>query len=106
MRAKAVLAPGLRIKFINESDKKDNEEWYYEDGLTAYLTSELQGEATVPEEPFVGHFKGSNEEVDWAVAWLVEEGEIVGDPPVSWRNVFVVDLEAKHRSVDSPRIAE
>src|SRR5438874_565368 len=83
MRAKAVLAPGLRIKFINESDKKDNEEWYYEDGLTAYLTSELQGEATVPEEPFVGHFKGSNEEVDWAVAWLVEEGEIVGESYVN-----------------------
>jgi topoisomerase-4 subunit B len=83
MRAKAVLAPGLRIKFINENDKADNEEWYYEDGLTAYLTSELQGEATVPEQPFVGHFKGSNEEVDWAVAWLVEEGEIVGESYVN-----------------------
>ena len=83
MRAKAVLAPGLRIKFVNENDKADNEEWYYEDGLTAYLTSELQGEATVPETPFVGHFKGSNEEVDWAVAWLADEGEIVGESYVN-----------------------
>src|SRR6202011_2992119 len=74
MRAKAVLSPGLRIKFINESDKAENEEWYYEDGLIAYLTSELQGEPTVPDPPFVGHFKGSNEEVDWAVVWLTEEG--------------------------------
>src|SRR5207253_1486811 len=83
MRAKAVLAPGLRIKFINESDKKDNEEWYYEDGLTAYLTSELQEQATVPEQPFVGHFKGSNEEVDWAVAWLVEAGDVVAESYVN-----------------------
>jgi topoisomerase IV subunit B len=74
MRAKAVLSPGLRIKFVSETDKTDNEEWYYEDGLIAYLTSELQGEPTVPDPPFVGHFKGSNEEVDWAVVWLTEEG--------------------------------
>ncbi len=77
MRAKAVLAPGLRIKFINEGDKKENEEWYYEDGLTAYLTSELQGQSVVPDPPFVGHFKGSNEEADWAVVWLNEEGDLV-----------------------------
>src|SRR5207248_11048536 len=83
MRAKAVLAPGLRIKFINESDKSENEEWYYEDGLTAYLTSELQGEPTVPEAPFIGHFKGSNEEADWAVVWLPEEGEVVAESYVN-----------------------
>src|SRR5438067_3475892 len=83
MAAIAVLAPGLRLKFINESDKKDNEEWYYEDGLTAYLTSELQGEPTVPEAPFIGHFKGSNEEADWAVVWLPEEGEVVAESYVN-----------------------
>jgi len=43
MRAKAVLAPGLRLRFIDENDKSQNEEWYYEDGLTAYLTSEVAG---------------------------------------------------------------
>src|SRR5215210_1696610 len=41
MRAKAVLSPGLRMKFISEADKADNEEWYYEDGLRDYLLSEL-----------------------------------------------------------------
>jgi topoisomerase-4 subunit B len=83
MRAKAVLAPGLRIRFINESDKSENEEWYYEDGLIAYLTSELQGEPTVPDPPFVGHFKGSNEEADWAVVWLTEEGDVVTESYVN-----------------------
>src|SRR6266705_2655823 len=39
MRAKAVLAPGLRLRFINENDASDNEEWFYENGLPAYLMS-------------------------------------------------------------------
>src|SRR5258707_6591665 len=73
MRAKAVLAPGLRLRFINENDATDNEEWYYENGLPAYLMSELAGLTTIPEMPYVGTFKGSNEEVDWAVVWLPED---------------------------------
>jgi topoisomerase-4 subunit B len=83
MRAKAVLSPGLRMRFISEEDRKDNEEWYYEDGLKAYLMSELDGVTTVPQEPFVGHFKGSNEEVDWAVVWLSDDDDVVGESYVN-----------------------
>jgi topoisomerase-4 subunit B len=83
MRAKAVLSPGLRMKFVSEEDKSENEEWFYEDGLKAYLMSELADTPIAPEEPFVGHFKGSNEEVDWAVAWLTEDGDIVGESYVN-----------------------
>src|SRR5436305_2401683 len=72
MRAKAVLAPGLRLRFISESDPAESEEWFYENGLPAYLMSELAGLPTIPEMPYVGTFKGSNEEVDWAVVWLPE----------------------------------
>ncbi|HEV7484580.1 MAG TPA: DNA topoisomerase IV subunit B [Thermoanaerobaculia bacterium] len=72
MRAKAVLAPGLRLRFISESDPPESEEWFYENGLPAYLMSELAGLTTIPEMPYVGTFKGSNEEVDWAVVWLPE----------------------------------
>ncbi|MBV8547381.1 MAG: DNA topoisomerase IV subunit B, partial [Acidobacteria bacterium] len=64
MRAKAVLAPGLRLRFISESDPAESEEWFYENGLPAYLMSELAGLTTIPEMPYVGTFKGSNEEVD------------------------------------------
>ncbi|MEA2342402.1 MAG: topoisomerase subunit, partial [Thermoanaerobaculia bacterium] len=70
MRAKAVLAPGLRLRFISEGDPAESEEWFYENGLPAYLMSELAGLTTIPEMPYVGTFKGSNEEVDWAVVWL------------------------------------
>ena len=83
MRAKAVLSPGLRMRFISEQDASDNEEWYFENGLPAYLMSELAGSPTIPEEPFVGHFKGADHEVDWAAVWLPEDGDIVGESYVN-----------------------
>ena len=75
LRAKAVLCPKLRIRFVHEEHPDDNDEWYYEDGLKDYLMSELDGCQTVPAEPFLGHFRGKDEEVDWAVGWLAEEEE-------------------------------
>jgi topoisomerase-4 subunit B len=83
MRAKAVLAPGLRLRFINENDGSDNEEWFYENGLPAYLMSELAGLTTIPEMPYVGTFKGSNEEVDWAVVWVPDDNELVTESYVN-----------------------
>ncbi len=85
MRAKAVLAAGLRMRFVNESDPAENEEWFYENGLPAYLMSELAGAATVPEQPYTGHNAGKDEEVDWAVVWLPEDddGELVTESYVN-----------------------
>jgi topoisomerase-4 subunit B len=83
MRAKAVLSPKLRLRFINELDPADNEEWYFEDGLTDYLLSELAGNTILPESPYKGHFKGHEYEVDWAVVWLPEDGDIVGESYVN-----------------------
>jgi len=75
LRAKAVLCPKLHIRFVHEEHPEDDEEWFYEDGLRDYLMSELAGAQIVPDEPFLGHFRGKEEEVDWAVAWLGEEEE-------------------------------
>jgi len=83
MRAKAVLSPGLRMRFVSDVEKADNEEWFYEDGLKDYLVSELDGATTVPVDPFRGHFKGNDHEVDWAVLWLPEENEIIGESYVN-----------------------
>jgi topoisomerase IV subunit B len=83
MRAKAVLSPKLRMRFVSEQDPAESEEWYFEDGLTDYLLSELAGETLLPETPNTGHFKGHDHEVDWAVVWLPEEGEIVGESYVN-----------------------
>ena len=75
LRAKAVLCPKLRIRFVHDEHPEDDEEWFYEDGLKDYLTGELDGCQIVPAEAFLGHFRGKEEEVDWAVAWLGEEEE-------------------------------
>jgi topoisomerase-4 subunit B len=75
MRAKAVLCPKLKIRFTSEENAADNEEWYYEDGLTEYLVTEMKDTELVPEPPFVQHFKAADEEVDWAVAWIADDGE-------------------------------
>ncbi len=83
MRAKAVLSPGLHMRFISEIDPADSEEWHYENGLVAYLTSELAGAPTIPEVPFEGHFKGHDEEVDWAVVWVPEDDELVTESYVN-----------------------
>jgi len=83
MRAKAVLCPGLRMRFVSEMEAADSDEWYYEDGLTDYLTSELEGLIRLPDPPFVGHFKGRDEEADWAIVWLPEEGELVTESYVN-----------------------
>jgi topoisomerase-4 subunit B len=74
LRAKAVLCPGVRLRFTHEGVPEDDEQWYYEDGLTAYLLDELGDAERVPSDPFVGHFKGTDEEVDWAVTWLTDDG--------------------------------
>ena len=75
LRAKAVLCPALRIRFVHEG--------HSEDGLTAYLLDELEGAEMVPAQPFIGHFKGADEEVDWAVAWLADEGDLVAESYVN-----------------------
>jgi topoisomerase-4 subunit B len=72
LRAKAVLCPGLRIRFTDETDKKNDEEWYYEDGLRDYLVTELGQEECIPADPFVGHFKDNDGEIDWAIVWAPE----------------------------------
>ncbi len=83
LRAKAVLCPGLHVRFVHEGTPEDDEEWRYEAGLTDYLLDELAGSTLLPTVPFVGHFKGNDEEVDWALGWLPEEGEPVAESYVN-----------------------
>lgn len=82
LRAKAVLCPGLRVKFKDEK-KGETEEWYFEDGLKDYLADATIDFPVIPEEPFVGSFSGSNEGVDWAVQWLPEGGDITAESYVN-----------------------
>ena len=82
LRAKAVLCPGLLIRFFREGEE-GHEEWCYEDGLRDYLMDALQGSTTLPAEPFVGHSAGNDEAADWAVVWLPEGGDGVTESYVN-----------------------
>ncbi|MGK0498732.1 MAG: topoisomerase-4 subunit B [Oceanicoccus sp.] len=82
LRAKAVLCPGLRVSFKDEASG-EKEEWYYEDGLKDYMVASTSGWETLPAEPFIGSFAGSNEGVDWAVQWLPEGGELITESYVN-----------------------
>jgi topoisomerase IV subunit B len=82
LRAKAVLCPGLLVRFVDEG-AGETEEWQYEDGLRAYLLDALEDAVLVPEEPFIGSLAGHKEAVDWAVAWVLEGGEPVAESYVN-----------------------
>jgi topoisomerase IV subunit B len=82
LRAKAVLCPGLRVKFYIEKTK-ESDEWYFEDGLTDYLIEALSGFELLPEKPFVTSMQGEHEAVDWALLWLPEGGDCVTESYVN-----------------------
>ncbi|RLA44941.1 MAG: DNA topoisomerase IV subunit B [Gammaproteobacteria bacterium] len=82
LRAKAVLCPGLKVRFKDEA-KGESDEWYYEDGLRDYLMGATADEICLPEEPFTGSFAGANEGVEWAIQWLPEGGELITESYVN-----------------------
>ncbi len=82
LRAKAVLCPGLEVRFRDETSG-DEQVWCYRDGLKDYLTQELNGAEIVPSEPFVGDLAGSTEAASWALVWLPEGGEPVAESYVN-----------------------
>jgi len=82
LRAKAVLCPGLRVKFYVEKTK-ESLEWFYEDGLSDYLMEALAGFELLPAQPFFNSLKGEHEAVDWAVIWLPQGGESITESYVN-----------------------
>jgi len=82
LRAKAVLCPGLHMSFFEEKTA-ETEEWYYEDGLQDYLLESLKGYELLPQEPFIGTMSSKHEAVDWALMWLPEGGDPVGESYVN-----------------------
>jgi topoisomerase-4 subunit B len=83
LRAKAVLCPGLTVRFRDESSPDNDQEWHYEDGLAAYLLDELGEAELLPEAPFTGNLEEPDREVDWAVAWLSDDEEAPAADPVA-----------------------
>jgi topoisomerase-4 subunit B len=84
LRAKAVLCPGLRIRFHDLSGTdSETTEWYYESGLCDYLREAVNEFITLPEQPFVGALQAEREALDWALLWLPEGGEAIQESYVN-----------------------
>ncbi len=82
LKAKAVLCPGLTVKF-EDKNTKELITWFYEDGLRSYLTDAVAEFISLPQEPFCGQFAAETERVEWAVLWLPEGGELVQESYVN-----------------------
>ncbi len=92
LRAKAVLCPGLKVRFF-DAPANQRIEWIYESGLSDYLNEAVQGYEMLPQQPFVGSLEGHQEAVDWAVVWLPEGGEAISE---SYVNLVPTTLGGTH----------
>ncbi|WP_113908077.1 DNA topoisomerase IV subunit B [Aliidiomarina celeris] len=82
LRAKAVLCPGLTIRFKDKVNDTEDQ-WCYAGGLRDYLKEALQGWEQLPAEPFVGDFNAAEEAAQWAVTWLPEGGDNLNESYVN-----------------------
>jgi topoisomerase-4 subunit B len=82
LRAKAVLCPGLHIRFTVEKPA-EVQEWCYEGGLGQYLVEALPGLELLPAQPYTASFASQHEQVEWAVAWADAEGSGIGESYVN-----------------------
>ena len=82
LKAKAVLAAGLQIVYI---DQMNNEkiEWQFENGLVDYLMDELQDRDIVPHPAFVATAEVERARAEFAICWNVEGGEQVQESYVN-----------------------
>ncbi|WP_373778075.1 DNA topoisomerase IV subunit B [Glaesserella sp.] len=82
LRAKAVLCPKLTINFTDHINNTQ-ETWYYEDGLSDYLSEALREYESLPNPPFIGDVVNDTEAVSWALCWLPEGGELIAESYVN-----------------------
>ena len=85
LKAKAVLAAGLTIEFVDEiNDEKIV--WQFTDGVVEYLTEQLEGLETLPPEPFYYDHQAKEGEragITFALSWLPEGGAPVQESYVN-----------------------
>jgi len=82
LKAKAVLCPGLRIRFINEATG-ETDEWFYTGDLGAYLLEEVGKEERLPAEPITGKREGENDAVEYALIWTPNAENVVAESYVN-----------------------
>jgi len=82
LRAKAVLCPKLRVTLKNEITG-ESDEWFYTGGLHEYLAEQLGKGSWLPAETFYGKRDIDGGSLDWALAWVRESEQSVGESYVN-----------------------
>ena len=82
LKAKAVLCPGLRVRFTNEATG-EKDEWFYSGDLGAYLLEELGKSAYLPDEPISGTGGAEQDAVGYALIWAPDAEKLVAESYVN-----------------------
>ena len=82
LRAKAVLCPGLKIKFADEASGEKSE-WEYNEGASEYLTEMLDNIDCIPAIPFSGKANTDEQELEWSMTWPERDYEGVQESYVN-----------------------
>ncbi len=82
LKAKAVLCPGLRIKYENEATG-EAQEWFFTGDLGVYLTDELGKNARLPNEPISGKREQAQDTVEYAICWAPDIDQVVAESYVN-----------------------
>ena len=82
LKAKAVLCPGLRVRFVNEASG-ETDEWFFTGDLGAYLNEELGTVERLPAEPIAGKREGDSDSVSYALAWVPDGAAAVAESYVN-----------------------
>jgi topoisomerase IV subunit B len=92
LRAKAVLCPGLTVRFL-DAHTGEASRWHYDGGLQDYLVEQAGEIALLPPSTFAGALEGQAESVSWSVAWMPEQGDAVAE---SYVNLIPTPLGGTH----------
>jgi topoisomerase-4 subunit B len=82
LKAKAVLCPGLRVRFSNEATG-EKDEWFFSGDLGAYLLEELGKTQILPDEPISGKGEAASDTVDYALVWAPQAESVVAESYVN-----------------------
>ncbi len=82
LKAKALLCPGLTVTLWDEATD-ERLSWCYAEGLADYVREQTADWPALPDEPFLGQYRGEREQVDWALQWLPEGGEVLNESYVN-----------------------
>lgn len=84
LKAKAVLCPGLKVHFTDQSETiPETTEWHYENGLRDYLLEAVGEFITLPEKAFTSSLKATTQALDCALTWLPEGGTAIQESYVN-----------------------